>query len=231
VILVSDDLSPRDALRKWAEADQAAAALPCYQDDGWSLEKLINETLRGYGLRAGKDVLTWMTHNLGGDRMIILSELEKLSLYMGDRDMVEPADVLAVTDSTRDRQLSELCEAIASRQPVTAMRIYDRLHAEDVQSIAMVRSLSTYFMRLKHLRESVDNGMSPADAVKGYRPPVFFKQQPLLTQQVNSWNMAEIDAFLSLMFEAEIALKSTVSGLDIWLPQTLLLQMQKPRAA
>ncbi|MAR55978.1 MAG: DNA polymerase III subunit delta [Rickettsiales bacterium] len=231
LIILSDDLSARSPLRKWAEADKAMAALPCYQDDGWSLEKLITQTLQGYGLQVKPDALRWMAQQLGGDRMIILSELEKLSLYMGEQTTVELSDVMAVTDASRERQLNEFCEAVASHHYAQAMNYYDRLRAEDVQDIAMLRILLTYFSRLQHLRQQVDAGESPAQAVKSFRPPIFFKQQDTLARQVGQWSGKMLDHMLHQLFEWEIALKSSASGLPVYLPQQLLFTLKRCQAA
>ena len=83
VVLEAGDLPPRSRLRKAVEGARLGVALPCYRDDGRSLEALIDEMLHRAGLRVSPEARAYLTANLGGDRQLTRRELEKLVLYMG----------------------------------------------------------------------------------------------------------------------------------------------------
>lgn len=191
VMYVTESLPATSKLRVWAERAADAAALACYKDEGAGLEQFIRDTLRGYGLRAGSDVTRLLAHQLSGDRQIILNELEKLSLYVGDEaEEITLEDVRATVGENNDKSFDDLNNAVASGDMVTLCRLSDRLLLEGNPGLLLVRSLMRYFAKLETLALKRDEGMSVDAAIEGLRPPVFFKAKPILKSHANRWSAA-----------------------------------------
>lgn len=189
VMYVTESLPATSKLRVWAERAAEAAALPCYKDEGAGLEQFIRDTLRGYGLRAGNDVTRLLAQLLSGDRQIILNELEKLSLYVGDEvEEISIEDVLASVGENNDQGFDALSSAVAGGDVVALCRLSDRLLLEGQPGLLMVRSLMRYFARLETLALKRAEGMSVDAAIEGLRPPVFFKAKPQLKAHAQRWN-------------------------------------------
>jgi DNA polymerase-3 subunit delta len=188
VMYVTESLPATSKLRVWAERSGDAAALACYKDEGAGLEQFIRDTLRGYGLRAGNDVTRLLAHQLSGDRQIILNELEKLSLYVGDEaEEVTLEDVLATVGENNDQSFDELNHAVAGGDMVALCRLSDRLLLEGQPGLLLVRSLMRYFARLEVISAKQAEGMSIDAAIEGLRPPVFFKAKPMLKAHASRW--------------------------------------------
>ncbi|MDP6342190.1 MAG: DNA polymerase III subunit delta, partial [Alphaproteobacteria bacterium] len=81
LLVEGGELSPRDSLRKLFESHARAAAVPCYADEGQTLETLICDSLAARGLGIEPSALAYLMANLGADRQITRSELEKLALF------------------------------------------------------------------------------------------------------------------------------------------------------
>ncbi len=73
LIVLADELGPRSSLRALFEKEPALAALPCYRDEGRSLEALIRSTLSAQGITFDADVLHYLGDHLGADRGITIS--------------------------------------------------------------------------------------------------------------------------------------------------------------
>lgn len=222
LIVCGDDLGARSSLRKLFEGENRLAALPCYKDEGAGLAQLIQDTLRGYGLRADRDAVHYLAHNLGGDRMIILGELEKLSLYLGDEENVDLDTVRLVVGDSADRSFDDICQAVATGQIDTLCRTLDRMYSEGMHSVAIIRSVHRYFTRLLEIHQMMRTGQSVDQVIKSLRPPVFFKQQPLLRQAAVKWNEKRIQNVLHLMLEAEKEAKLGADLSSLLCSQTLL---------
>lgn len=180
-------------LRAWAEKHPSIGCIPCYKDEGAQLETLIRDTLRAYGLRAQTEVIQFLATHLSGDRQIILNELEKLSLYLGDEaEQVMLEDVLAAVGDSSETSIDDLSHAVAAGDVARACRLSDKLLAEGIAGVAMVRGLMRYFARLEQIAQMRHEGMNLDSAIEALRPPVFFKQKPLLRAHAARWSSPKI---------------------------------------
>lgn len=215
LIMCADDLGPRSSLRLMAEAASQVAALPCYKDEGAGLAQLIRSTLRGYGLQADDAVVHYLSQELGGDRMIILSELEKLALYFYGETKLDLDAVSAVVNEAGERSFDDVSQAIASGQIEALCRALDRLFMEGEQAVAILRSVQRYFSRLADIHALVAQGQSVEQAVKSLRPPVFFKQQTAMIHHARRWTARKLDQaqYIILLAEKESKLSGDQANL------------------
>ncbi|MES2984287.1 MAG: DNA polymerase III subunit delta [Pseudomonadota bacterium] len=189
ILYATESLPATSKLRVWAERSAAVGALACYKDEGSGLEQFIRDTLRGYGLRAGSDVTRMLAAQLSGDRQIILNEIEKLSLYVGDEaEEIFLDDVIAAVGENNDRSFDDLTTAVAGGDMVTLCRLSDRLLMEGQPGLLIVRSLMRYFQRLETIALKRSEGSSIDAAIEGLRPPVFFKAKAALKSHAARWS-------------------------------------------
>ena len=191
LVLYATDSLAGTKLRDWAERSAEIASIPCYKDEGAALDTLIRDALRGYGLRIGPDVLRYLSSQLSGDRQVILNELEKLSLYVDDEaEEITIEDAAAVIGENNDKSLDDFCAAVAGGDMVSLCRLSDRLQAEGMAGLMLVRALMRYITRLEQLAMARASGQSLDAAIESLRPPVFFKAKPALKAHAQRWNAA-----------------------------------------
>lgn len=189
LILYANDSLTKTKLRDWAERSAAIAAVPCYKDEGASLDTLIRDTLRGYGLRINTEALRFLSAQLSGDRQIILNELEKLTLYIGEEaEEVTLEDATEAVGENNDKSLDDLATAVAGGDLVNLCRLSDRLQAEGMVGLVLVRACMRYFGRLEQLALARASGQNLDTAIEALRPPVFFKAKPALKSHAQRWN-------------------------------------------
>ena len=189
IMYTTESLPSTSKLRVWAERSADAACIAFYKDEGAGLEQFIRDTLRGYGLRAGNDVLRYLAGQLSGDRQIIVNELEKLSLYVGDEvEEVTLEDAAATVGENNDQSFDELNSAVAGGDVATLCRLSDKLLLEGTPGLLLVRSLMRYFARLETIALKRVEGQSIDTIIEGLRPPVFFKAKPVLKAHATKWN-------------------------------------------
>ena len=189
VLYTTESLSASSKLRAWAEKTADVASLALYKDEGVGLEQFIRDTLRGYGLRAGTDVIRYLAAQLSGDRQIILNELEKLSLYVGDEaEEISLTAAVEAVGENNDQSFDELNSAVAGGDIVTLCRLSDRLLLEGNPGLLMVRGLMRYFSRLETIALKRADGQSIDAVIEGLRPPVFFKAKPSLKVHATRWD-------------------------------------------
>lgn len=209
ILLHAGDLAAKGSLRKLAEALPNAAALPCYADEGAALATVIRDTLSRNNLAADQDAVDFLQANLGGDRQVSRSELEKLVTYIGGQGRVTLDDVLACVGDVSALSLDALPLAVADGKAGEAQRLLDRLVAEGEPVIRLIRILSTHFMRLHLVSGAMAAGKSQETALGLLRPPLFFKAKGPFIGQLRNWPPQRAAQALDLLLQAEIDCKQT----------------------
>lgn len=228
VVVEAGDLPARSALRKIFEGAGAGAALACYRDDERSLPALIRETLGGFGLEVTPDALAYLVANLGGDRQLSRRELEKLALYMGAQGKGAEAARIALRDAqacvgdSAALSLEDLAFAVAGGEPAGAERALQRSLQEGGHPVRALGAVARHFLRLHLVRGLTGRGETLDGAVKGLRPPVFWKRAESFKAQAAAWPPGALARALERLLEAEAACKQSGAVPETLCARTLL---------
>ena len=209
LVVCADELSARSSLRGWFEAAANASALACYRDEMRDVQEVIRKTLDTAGVRADRDVVDYLSQQLGNDRYVTYQELEKLITYAGESKTLSVADAEALVDYNREPNFDDVVNAIADRNLGQLEKTVTMLLREGTQPVAYLRALQRYFNRLYFIRGQMADGKSAEAVIQSLRPPVFFKQIPLLTRHIQQWPIANIAKALKLLVAAEQACKTS----------------------
>jgi DNA polymerase-3 subunit delta len=209
VVVEAGELGARSALRVLFEGADNAAALPCYVDEGETLERVIRDALRARGLGVADDALAYLAANVVGDRMLVHSEIDKLALYCaGDTEVTLDAARKSVGDSG-ETDLEEVAYAAGAGDQAALARALARVAAAGTSPITVLRAVARHFHRL-HLASAMMAGGAPADrALKALRPPVFFKRESAFRFQLARWSPATLADALDALAAAEADCKMT----------------------
>lgn len=215
-LFMAGDLSPSSTLRKFFEKEKTVAALPCYKDDSRSIRQVVETTLRQNGFSWDSDAIAYLSDSFSGDRMVVLAELEKLITYMGDQKRITYHDASACIDNSSEASLDMLCTAVADQNANAIDSALQRALSEGLAPIAILRSVLRYVMKLQTIKAQADTeGKSVDQVIAAIRPPVFFKQVPLLTRHSKQWRMPQISKVIQGLIDLEVDLKSSNKPIDV----------------
>jgi DNA polymerase III subunit delta len=209
IVLQASDLGPRSALRKLCEDTSDAAAVPCYADDARDLDRVVHETLAAEQLAISPEASAYLVANLGSDRGITRSELQKLALYARGSQRVELDDAMAVVGDSAALSLDDLCFAVTDGDMAGLDRAMERSLQEGQSEVAILRAVSRHLLRLQLTVDRTGRGDSAEQAIKALRPPVFFKRAAQFRRQAQSWRADRVKRALELALGAEIGCKTT----------------------
>ncbi len=231
IVVEAGNLGPRSKLRKLFEDSKAAgAAIPCYADEGRALSDVVSKTLADAGLRASRDAMAYLVANLGSDRMVSRSELEKLVLYMAGQSEVSLDDAMACVGDSAAMTLDDLVYSVAGGDLARLPRMQDRAIQEGIEPTAILRAAGRHFQRLHACAGLMAEGAPADSAVKSLRPPIFFRQADAFRDQLRLWRRTDLDRALDWLSEAEKNCKSTGFPAETVCHQTLLRLAASARA-
>ena len=225
VVVEAGELGPRSLLRQVFELASAAAAVPCYLDEGDTLRGVIADDLAAHGLLVTPEAADLLASHLGADRGLTRRELEKLALYKGEPGQVEVDDVLAVVEDAGAVSLDAIAFAACGGDFSTLDRLADTASAEGLQPVPLLRAVARHLQRLLQAQALVASGGTARQAMDALRPPVFFRLQPQFRRQMDVWHGTRLADALMLLAETELECKRTGA------PQRLLCRRALFRVA
>ncbi|HEX5455618.1 MAG TPA: DNA polymerase III subunit delta [Stellaceae bacterium] len=209
VVVEAGELPARSALRRAFEEAPVGAAIGCYPDSARDLAAVIREALAEHRVNASRDAVDFLVAHLGGDRLLTRAELEKLTLYAGDGGRLGLDEVRAVVADSAALSLDDAILAAAEGDAAALDRALARVFQEGESPVAVIRALLRHLQRLHLLTARVSAGASPDEAIRGARPPIFFKEQDSFRRQLQRWGDRRLRRALARAAEAEFRMKQT----------------------
>ncbi|MBL7075905.1 MAG: DNA polymerase III subunit delta [Kiritimatiellae bacterium] len=119
-------------------------------------EQFAADRFKMAGLKASRDVVRAFLDRVGLDSRQIASEVEKLAAYTGERNTVAPADVEAITSSSREAVGWDLADAVGARDLPRALRVLRQLLFERQPAFMLIRGIENRIAQLQLLREAIN---------------------------------------------------------------------------
>lgn len=209
VVVEAGDLPGRSALRRVFDDAPAAAAIGCYPDSARDLADLVRETCAAQRIAISRDAVDFLVAHLGGDRLLTRAELDKLTLYAGDGGRVGLDEARAAIADTAALSLDDALLAAAEGDAAALDRALARVFQEGESPVTVIRAMLRHLQRLHLLALRVAAGESIDAAVRGARPPIFFKEQDSWRRQLQRWSEKRLRAALDRVAAAEFRMKLT----------------------
>ena len=192
VIVEAGELTPSNALRKAFEASKRTAALPTFQAEGKDLDVLIRTAAEENGMTIEPAGLELLAENLGGDRLAIRGELEKLFLYAQDQRVVTLADVAAVVGDTTESHTDRTIDAALLGDSEAVETELGRMRAEASSFASLGAAALRHLLSLQTLRAAIDDGQGPSEVINYARPPIFSRRRSTIEAELSRWPSADI---------------------------------------
>jgi DNA polymerase III subunit delta len=197
LIVEAGNLKPDDGIRTSFEATASCYAVACYPDSEADIEALISDILDAQKLRIAPDALALLQSRLGADRAQSRGEIDKLALYCLGRAEVTIEDVESIVGDAANLALDAIASSTAEGRAEAALGTVGRALTSGESGQAVIAILERYFLKLHKVRSDIEAGLSLDDALKGLRPPLFFKQRDAFARQVRMWPRPNLDRALA----------------------------------
>jgi len=223
VVIEASGLTARSRLRQAVERADNAAAIGCYPESGRGLEQLVREHLRAQGVTIEADALAWTASRLGADLASTRQELDKLALYVGSSGAVDLDTAMLCLGDLSGLSLEDALYAATQGDVEMTDRALSLALAEGGTPVGVVRAGLMHMRRLHRVRLLVQDGrMSPEEAVRLLKPPVFSRRAAMLAQAAGRWPLPAVERSLREFASAEAACKRTGAPAEVICRQAIL---------
>lgn len=222
ILAIAEELPPASSLRRIFESAPNALAVPCYNDDIINLPSLIRHSLKEQGFSIGPDAVQSLAERCQGDRLVVRSELRKLTLYMAKEKSITAEHVRSAIGMTTESTLDDVCTAVAGGDFAALQRHLDKAFQQGVEPIAALRSMQRYLLRLYEAAGMTQAGKTAEQAAQSLKPPVFFKQVPAFLRHMAVLNAETLSQALVIIQRAEFSCKQSYSNPEILASRALM---------
>ncbi|QLC25650.1 DNA polymerase III subunit delta [Parasphingopyxis algicola] len=213
VVAVAGALRATNKLVKLAFGSDVAMACASYAPEGRDADRLVIEMGQEAGLQIAPDIAQRLARGCHGDRAILASELAKLALYLDaapDRPRRIEHDALdALAANADEGDLSRLANVVLSGDLPALDRELTQLASEGLVGIPLLRAVLRRLLLLAKLRAEVEQGNSAQSVIAKAGRAIFWKDKPVITDQVERWRSDALAIAINRASDAERTLKSS----------------------
>jgi DNA polymerase-3 subunit delta len=211
IILNSKNLEKKSTLRKIFEKEKSVICVPFYEDNSQTLNSIISLFFRNKKIPISQQLINVLIERSRGDRKNLNNELQKIEAYSLNKKNLNLEEIIRLTNLAENYSASELVDHSLAKNTRKTVTILNENNFSDEDNIIIIRTLLTKLKRLIKINELVDEKNSIEQAISASKPPVFWKDKPLVTQQVKSWNKVHLKNLIYKTNEIELLIKKNSS--------------------
>ncbi len=211
IVLSSKNLEKKSILRKFFEKEKSIVCSPFYEDNNQTLNSIISQFFRDKKISISQQLVNILIERSRGDRKNLNNELKKIENFSLDKKNINLQEIIKLTNLADNYGASELIDHSLAKNTRKTVTILNENNYSDEDNIIIIRTLLAKLKRLVKIYELVDDKNNIDQAVSLFKPPVFWKDKPLITQQIRSWRENELKTLIYKTSEMEYLIKKNSS--------------------
>ena len=211
IIIDCGTLDKRSKLRNFFEKSKKAVIIPTYKDDYQSLINISRDFFSQNKISISQETLSLLVSRCNGDRGYLKLELEKISNYMTEKKNISLEEIYKLTNLYENYSATELVDSSLLKNAKKTCNILNESNYSQDDTFLIIRILLQKSKRILSLINKINTGKNIDNALQEHRPPIFWKDKPVLKQQIKLWNYDKIKDLISKINSLEILIKKNNS--------------------
>ena len=207
IVLNSKNLEKKSSLRKIFEKEKSIICVPFYDDNSQTLNSIISLFFRNRKIPISQQLINVLIERCRGDRKNLNNELEKIENYSLNRKNLNLQEIIKLTNLADNYSASELVDHSLAKNTRKTVSILNENNYSDEDNIIIIRTLLAKLKRLVKIHELVDEKNNIEQAVSTSKPPIFWKDKPLVIQQIRSWKKEHLKNLIYKTNDIELLIK------------------------
>ena len=146
-----------------------------------------------------------------GDRGILNKELDKISNYISEKKIISLKEIAVLTNLSENYSASELVDASLTKNYIKVKEILNENIYSQEDTFLILRVFLQKAKKLLSLLEIINSENNVEKAINEYKPPIFWKDKPVLKKQLQLWSFENIINLICKLNDIEIKIKKNSS--------------------
>ena len=207
IIINCGILEKKSKLRTILEKSTKTIVIPTYKDNSLSLVQIAKNFFAEKKISVSYETLNLLANRCNGDRGNLNNELEKISNYLIDKKTISLKEVYALTNLSENYSAFELVDASLSKNLKRAQEILDENNYSQEDSFLVLRVFLMKTKKILNLLESMKKQKDIDKIILEHKPPIFWKERPVIKKQVQLWTLKATNELISNLNDVELKIK------------------------
>ncbi len=205
IILFSEILEKKSKLRGHFEKSKNLLAIPCYADSEITIKNIIKERLKDF-----KDLnavnLSVIAENCKLDRSKLNKELKKILSCFSDKQL-DTEKLNKLLNTTENDDFNILKDEALAGHKLQTNKLLSETQIDNDKKVFYINSINQRLLKLLDLIK-ITKTKSIESAINEIKPPIFWKDKPILLNQSKRWSNNKINKILNETYKLELEVKS-----------------------
>tara|TARA_B110000027_G_scaffold106568_1_gene113231 strand:- start:199 stop:1194 length:996 start_codon:yes stop_codon:yes gene_type:complete len=206
-ILNSKNLEKKSTLRKFFEKEKKIICVPFYEDNNQTLNSIISQFFRNKKIPISQQLINILVERSRGDRKNLNNELTKIESFALNKKNINIQEIIRLTNLADNYGASELIDHCLAKNTRKTVTILSENNYSDEDNIIIIRTLLAKLKRLVKIYELVDEKDNIDQAISQFKPTIFWKDKPLINQQIRSWKKDHLKNLIYKTNKIELLIK------------------------
>ena len=216
IILNSKILEKKSNLRKFFEKEKSTICVPFYEDNNQTLNSIISQFFRNKKIPVSQQLINILIERSRGHRKNLNNELEKIENFSLNKKKISLEEVIKLTNLADNYSASELVDQCLAKNTRKTANILNENNYSDEDNIIIIRTLLTKLKRLVKIYDLSKEKNNIDEAISAFKPPIFWKDKPLISQQMMVRKKNELNNLIYEACEVEYLIKkNSIVGKNI----------------
>jgi len=207
IIIKANILEKKSKLRNFFEKNKETICTPFYDDNYQSLLLVAQNFFSKNKIKISIQNINLILERSKKNRIYLKNELEKIKIFYQKKSSIEYEDIVKLTNSAENYNISELTDKCLMRNKKKTINILNENISTPEDNILILRSLLFKLKRLKKLKEEIKKQKNQEQVISSFRPTIFWKDKDIIKQQLKVLTIEDIKVFLKKINNLEIIIK------------------------
>jgi DNA polymerase III subunit delta len=206
IYIFANNLEKRSKLRNFFEKDKKLAIFACYEDNERTLINYVNTRLNNYKGLTG-EIVNLIINNSNSNRKVIKNELIKIRDFFTEKKLNKD-HVLELLNIKNDSGFDDIRDMALMGEKSKINKLLSETEILNDESFFYLNNLNYRILRLYEIKKiSGENKYNYEDVLEFAKPPIFWKDKPIINLQLKKWSLAKLEEILIKIGETEILMK------------------------
>ena len=208
VIIKADNLGAMNELVKFTLNSKFGILVPCYEETSNQIKLEISNILRENNYKFSDYFISNLSTKFSNDSSINKMEFDKLKNFLVNNNEVTETLLLNLVTNNTNVNLNKISNFCALGDVKSALFFYEKTLDFSISPIVIIRTMVKHFKIIERVLCDIEDGKNIDDAINNIKPPIFFKDKPLIFNQSRLWSLPKINLILKRLADTEIKCKS-----------------------
>ena len=130
-----------------------------------------------------------------------------LPWFLANKKSISLQEIIKLTNLADNYGASELIDHCLAKNTRKTITILNENNYSDEDNIIIIRTLLSKLKRLSKIHDLVDDKNNIEEVILSIKPPIFWKDKPLVIQQIKAWGKYELKSLIYKTNEVELLIK------------------------